>query len=250
MSTPDPIPPDTPEPRTSPSRGARMTRIETFVDAAFAFAVTLLVVSIDSIPESVPQLVEAFKGVPAFAGSFVLIAVFWHAHHRWSEMFGLDDGPTIALSLLLVFQVLVYVYPLKMLFASLFHWLSGGALASGLLMETQGELATLFILYGLGFAGLGGTIWLLYAHAWGKREELDLTVDEAVHTRTTMLAFLFFVGAGLGSAGAAALHFLGVGGWGYLIVPGMVFNLLILIPFVTGPYGRRVRKRLEGSFGG
>jgi uncharacterized membrane protein len=33
-------------------RGENMTRIETFVDAAFAFAFTMLVISIDEIPRS------------------------------------------------------------------------------------------------------------------------------------------------------------------------------------------------------
>lgn len=32
-------------------RGEAVTRLETFVDAAFAFAVTLLVVSFDAIPD-------------------------------------------------------------------------------------------------------------------------------------------------------------------------------------------------------
>ncbi len=58
-------------------RGIEMTRTETFVDAAFAFAVTLLVVSIDSIPESVAELLRALAAVPAFAASFAIIGLFW-----------------------------------------------------------------------------------------------------------------------------------------------------------------------------
>src|SRR3546814_7073413 len=38
-------------------RGRQVTRLETFVDAAFAFAVTLLVISIDEIPDSRAALV-------------------------------------------------------------------------------------------------------------------------------------------------------------------------------------------------
>ena len=48
-------------------RGAQVTRLEAFVDAAFAFAVTLLVISLDAIPDSIPALMVAMKGVPAFA---------------------------------------------------------------------------------------------------------------------------------------------------------------------------------------
>ena len=47
-------------------RGMEMTRIEVFVDAAFAFAVTMLVISFDQIPQSFNEMVEAVKGIPAF----------------------------------------------------------------------------------------------------------------------------------------------------------------------------------------
>ena len=44
-----------------------MTRLETFVDAAFAFAVTLLVISIDNIPDSYDDFIEyaaSSAGIP------------------------------------------------------------------------------------------------------------------------------------------------------------------------------------------
>ena len=47
-------------------RGNNMTRIETFVDAAFAFAFTMLVISIDEIPSSPLELFELSKYIPAF----------------------------------------------------------------------------------------------------------------------------------------------------------------------------------------
>ena len=84
-------------------RGTQMTRIETFTDAAFAFAVTLLVVSIDAIPSSYNDLVLALQGVPAFAISFALLFMFWHAHHDWSRRYGLNDFLTVVLSGVLVF---------------------------------------------------------------------------------------------------------------------------------------------------
>ena len=96
-------------------RGTEMTRIETFTDAAFAFAVTLLVVSIDSIPASYVELVGALQGLPAFAVSFAFLFMFWYAHHDWSRRYGLDDFATVLLSALLVFLVMVFVYPLKMI---------------------------------------------------------------------------------------------------------------------------------------
>ena len=38
-------------------RGTQMTRMETFCDAAFAFAMTMLVISIDRIPRDYMELV-------------------------------------------------------------------------------------------------------------------------------------------------------------------------------------------------
>ncbi len=101
--------------------GAAMTRIETFPDAAFAFALTLLVVSLD-IPTSYGELAGAPRGVPAFALSAVLRMVFWSGHHTWSRRYGLDDTLTIVLSCLLVFTVLVYIYPLKFMSRALTDW--------------------------------------------------------------------------------------------------------------------------------
>ena len=86
-------------------RGGQVTRLEAFVDAAFAFAVTLLVISGTDLPADVPALLAAMKQVPAFACSFGLIAMFWYVHNTWSRRYGLDDGMTILLSLALVFLV-------------------------------------------------------------------------------------------------------------------------------------------------
>ena len=47
-------------------RGLEMTRTEVFLDAAFAFAVTMLVISFDAIPSSYEEVVLAIKGIPAF----------------------------------------------------------------------------------------------------------------------------------------------------------------------------------------
>ena len=46
-------------------RGLEMTRLEVFIDAAFAFAVTMLVISFDSIPRSYDEVMLAIKSIPA-----------------------------------------------------------------------------------------------------------------------------------------------------------------------------------------
>ena len=50
-------------------RGIAMTRLETFIDAAFAFAITMLVIASQQIPDDIETLLAAFKNVPAFVTS-------------------------------------------------------------------------------------------------------------------------------------------------------------------------------------
>ena len=69
-----------------------MTRIETLVDAAFAFALTMLVISIGEIPKSPPELFELSKDIPAFVFSALSIGAVWLAHAKWSRTFGLQDS--------------------------------------------------------------------------------------------------------------------------------------------------------------
>ena len=44
-------------------RGEQVTRLETFVDAAFAFAMTLLVVSFDAMPDIGLRYVRCLQGL-------------------------------------------------------------------------------------------------------------------------------------------------------------------------------------------
>lgn len=73
-------------------RGKEMTRLETFADASFAFAITLLVISVGKIPQNSEELILALKKVPAFALSFASIIWFWIGHRKWSRRYGLEDN--------------------------------------------------------------------------------------------------------------------------------------------------------------
>lgn len=50
--------------------------------------------------------------------------MFWHAHYSWSRRYGLEDGGSTTLSLVLVFLALIFVHPLRMVFGSFCAWLS------------------------------------------------------------------------------------------------------------------------------
>src|SRR4051812_27869466 len=89
-----------------------MTRIETFTDAAFAFALTLLVLSSAPITD-LKGLEWILRDIPTFLFCAINLMVFWNGHNEWSRRFGLDDFGTMALSVALVSTILIYVYPLR-----------------------------------------------------------------------------------------------------------------------------------------
>src|SRR3982751_2251540 len=96
-------------------RGREVTRLESFSDAVFAFALTLLVVSLD-VPKSFNDLVITMRGFPAFAICFLFLALIWNGHYKFCRRYGLDDGTARFLTCVMLFLVLFYVYPLKFLF--------------------------------------------------------------------------------------------------------------------------------------
>jgi uncharacterized membrane protein len=204
-------------------RGAEITRLEGFSDAVFAFAVTLLVVSLE-VPKTFHELLAAIRGFAAFGVCFGILVQVWFNHYRFFRRYGLQDPLTVTLNCVLLFFVLFYVYPLKYLFVSLFH--GGGAIGAD-------EARTLFVIYGLGYAAVFGVFALLYLHAWRRRHELALNRIEQARTRHSLIDNLAMVIVGLTSTALAMtlpLRWVGLAGYFYFVigvyftVAGMVFG--------------------------
>jgi uncharacterized membrane protein len=223
-------------------RGNDVTRLEAFVDAAFAFALTMLVISVGAIPDTIPKLVDALKGTPAFAMSFVLVARFWYEHMSWSRRYGLDDRGSILLSLVLVFLVMVYIYPLKVMCATFFGWISGGWLPMGFGLHTVSDLRVMFTVFGVVYGTMSIVISLLYLQAWTQRDALDLSIDERI---ATLQKILFGpVSAGVAVLSVIAAFNLPEHGSGWIMgMPGMVYALMPLSSLLPAWIGRRVRRR-------
>lgn len=203
-------------------RGMEMTRTETFTDAAFAFALTLLVVSIDAIPSSYGELLAAVRGIPAFGLSCALLFLFWYGHWNWSRRYGLEDLPSIVLSFLLVFVMLCYVYPMKYVNSIFVAWVTDGQLNQEALVGSIAELYSIFTIYGIGFVALCTTIILLYLLAWKKRHELGLDEAERFITRSEIGSWSILAAVGTLSIlmGLFAPHnLLAVPGWAYMLLP-------------------------------
>ncbi|MGC2744228.1 MAG: TMEM175 family protein [Candidatus Angelobacter sp.] len=180
-------------------RGGEITRLEGFTDAVFAFAVTLLVVSLE-VPRTFEELLVAMKGFFAFAICFAILTQVWYFHYKFSRRYGLQTVYTIVLNAALIFVVLFYVYPLKFLFTLSVGALSGGRTvpASQLnrMITSSHQLCLLWLIYSAGVIAVYGLFALLYQYAYRKRHELELNKYEILSTRNAIIHFAGLAGVG------------------------------------------------------
>jgi uncharacterized membrane protein len=135
------------------------SRLDNFTDAAFAFALSLLVIGSNAAPTGLAQLRAAMADVPTFAIGFAIIALFWTAHLRWRRLRGEGGLASRLLTLVLVFLVLVYVRPLQGMALSLSAYLGGSG------TRFSGDLGDLFFIYGAGFAAMSLAVAGLFLDA-------------------------------------------------------------------------------------
>ena len=202
-------------------RGASPSRLEAFSDAVFAFAVTLLVVSLD-VPRTFDELRGLMAGFVGFAFSFAMIVMMWRTHSRYFRRFGLDDGATVWLNSVLLFLVLFFVYPLKFLFTMISSWFVGPGIFEGVPPMQPGQGPDLMLLYGGGFAAVFVVFGLMYANALRLAGPLGLSPEERARTRTEMEAQLMMAAIGLLSVGIAFL-------------PSRLASLAGFVYFLIGP---------------
>lgn len=208
-------------------RGEAVTRLETFVDAAFAFAVTLLVVSFDAMPQSVAELYDALRRLPAFLAGFAIIAMFWSAHHRFSRRFGFEDGWIAFLSMALVAGTLFYVYPLRMIMASFMNYATFGWAPSEMIVKSALEFRLVWVIYGSGFATLAILIALMNRHALQHGVTLELDAAERAAARAEIVFMMVLVGTALLSV-VLALTIPPTRTWTSAL-PGFAYALLAIV---------------------
>jgi len=205
-------------------RRHEVLRVESFSDAVFAFALTLLVVSLE-VPKDFDHLWNLVRHLVPFALMFAMVCWIWYEHNAFFRRYGLQDGPTIALNSVLLFVVLFYVYPLKFLVVAGL----GGAfhIADAPHIEGGRDTRILMLLYSSGLCAIFLTFTLLYAHAWRRRVVLMLSPIETVELRASLRGHALTAGIGAASILIASLneHWVGFAGLIYFLIgPALTWN--------------------------
>jgi uncharacterized membrane protein len=211
-------------------RGLAVSRLEGFSDAVFAFALTLLVVSLQA-PQTFKDLLTTLSDFLPFALSFTLFIFIWYQHHTFFRRYGLEDPLTIVLNSALLLVVLFFVYPLKFLFSRIF--------TTGNLSFDQ--LSAVFTIYGLGFTAVFVIFALLYANAYRLRGRLELNTLEAFDTASAIWGNISVAAVGLGSVALARFP-------ATINLAGFFYFAIAIVRTTFGVLRARRRRPLEERF--
>ena len=166
-------------------RSNEPSRLETFSDAVFAFALTLIIVSIE-VPKSFDALVETMKGTLSFAVCFALLFQIWNNQNLFFRRYALKNTYIMILNAILLFVVLIYTYPLKFLSMLLFSFSDGKYVQDGheFTMIRESQLQPLMIIYGIGLFAIYGLFYLMYRHVDQHQLDLELSPAEQFVTKS------------------------------------------------------------------
>jgi uncharacterized membrane protein len=181
-------------------RGKDISRIEGLSDAVFAFAVTLLVVSLEA-PKTFAELEHLMHGFVSFGVCFLLLLLIWHTQYIFFRRYALDDMRTFVLNAALLFVVAFYVYPLKFLFTVFANGITGyvelDAAGKAIVPMQWSDWRPLMLIYSTGFVAVYAIFALLYLHAHSRRAELELNELEIYATRSTINENLLMIAIGV-----------------------------------------------------
>jgi uncharacterized membrane protein len=166
------------------------SRLDNFTDAAFAFAVSLLVIGGAGAPATFDQLTGALGDIPAFAFGFAVVAMFWAGHVRWRRLRGEGDQLSTLLTLLLIFLTLIYIQPLRGMAAAVGLWFTGKGGGFG------GSISGLFAVYGTGFVAMALTMVALF---WDVMRKPGLDAEERIAAQGERIIWMILAITGLAS---------------------------------------------------
>lgn len=227
-------------------RGKTQTRLESFSNAVFGFAVTLLVVA-SEVPQTFGQLEEAMRGFIAFGLCFAVLVMLWYYHASYFRRYGINDAISVVLTATLLFLVLFYVYPLKFLTTMIVEGLMGNwsvTLPDGSVVPRigSGESPRLMLIYSSGYCVIFCLFAVLYYRAYRFRDVLVLNADETFITLLSVQNCVIQASIGLASillVGLLPPTYAPLGGLIYFLIgPCVGLNVWLQI---------RKRKRAEAA---
>ena len=120
----------------------------------------------------------------------------WYLHRQFFRRFGLGDGPMVVLNALLLFVVLVYVYPLKFLATLVFGQLLDPGSTAPILSS---QVSQLIVIYGIGYVAVFVVFSFMYLYTLRRRQLLHLSRLDLFDARYAIESNLINIGTGLGS---------------------------------------------------
>lgn len=174
------------------------TRIEALTDSVFAFAVTLIVISLE-VPQTFKELIYSMRGFFGFAICFTMLMLIWYEQYLYFRKYGLQDLMTTFLNGVLLFIVLFYVYPLKFLFGFLTLGNKATDDSGNVIYRftANEQISELMIIYGCGFVAIYLIFLLMYRNAYKNREKIKLNNLEIFNTRTNIYDKMAMIGIGI-----------------------------------------------------
>ena len=140
-----------------------VSRIEALSDGVIAFAVTLLVVSLE-VPRTFDELLVTMRGFVAFAISFAMLFHVWFVQYKFFRRYGLNDNFVIWMTAFLLFVVLFYVYPLKFVWTLVVNQMlgfgAGFTTPEGTFVPAvrRAQVPLMMSVFGLGFAAVSTVV--------------------------------------------------------------------------------------------
>ncbi|MGW9686680.1 TMEM175 family protein [Flagellimonas sp. 2504JD1-5] len=150
----------------------KISRIEAFSDAVFAFAATLLVVSVGSESNDSALQIDWVRFL-SFAISFFVLVGIWSVHYNFFRRTDYIDSWIIAINSILLFLVLYYIFPIKSLLEA---W-------AGSISLNMEEFSSLFQLYSLGFLLIFFCFAIMYLRAYQKTKRKNRDVNLLFYSR-------------------------------------------------------------------
>ncbi|HUR21308.1 MAG TPA: TMEM175 family protein [Vicinamibacterales bacterium] len=179
-----------------PVRHREVSRLEGFSDAVFGFALTLLVVNLET-PKDLAGLRDLIGSFLPFGITFAMVSWIWYQHNLFFRRYGLQDAWTAFLNCALLFVVLFYVFPLKFLTLALVGPLTMGRESLPDVASLRGP--TVMAVYSTGVLLIFSLFVLLHNNAWRRRHELELNPIEEVVLQYDMRGHMLSAGLAVAS---------------------------------------------------